>query len=215
LEPNQPLDVQPVVDLPNERVQPASDPKVDLLLDKLGALLENQGKAANSAPEQAKTDTFGKIMTGLMGLGSLVGLGPAIISILNYVELKTKGQNPSPPSGLTPQQQKDLTYGITQWIGLTDEQTWQKLYHFVQDDKLTYPQQILLLNFLARTRPTGGSWTWDATEKYNLIMKLAGDYNDYQMYYDVWAYTYKGRHLPFAVGAEVVGLALAQKYENA
>jgi len=185
-----------------------------MLLDKLGALLEAQGEEANSAPEQEKHDTFGKIVFGFMGLGSLVGLGPALISIMNYIESKTKGQHPSPPSNLTPQQQKTLSDGITQWIGLTDEQTWQKLYHFVQDDKLTYPQQTLVLNFLARTRPTGKTWTWDAIQKYDLIMALAKDFNDYQMYYDVWAYTYKGQHLPFAVGAQVVGLALAQKYEN-
>lgn len=114
-----------------------------------------------------------------------------------------------------PQQQKDLTYGITQWIGLTDEQTWQKLYHLVQDDQLTYPQQVLVLNFVAKNSSNGWKLDLGRDRKYDLIMKLAADFNDYQMYYDVWAYTYKGQHLPFSVGAEVVGLALAQKYENA
>ncbi|HKQ99950.1 MAG TPA: hypothetical protein VJT09_04715 [Pyrinomonadaceae bacterium] len=210
--PQNPIDIQNPPPPPNERVQPGNNPLVAVGLDNLRMQAEQVGDQANNAPTESKLDTFNKYLTVVMGIGALVGIGSNIITFLQYAEARAKGQSGTQPAGLTPEQQAQLDQDITKWINLTDEQTWQKLSLLVKDEQLTYPQQFLLLNFLSRARSSGKSWSWDATSKNDLVQSLAQEFNDYTMYTKVWDYTYQGQHLPFDIGAEIIRLALVQKY---
>ncbi|WJH35966.1 hypothetical protein N6H14_08720 [Paenibacillus sp. CC-CFT747] len=48
-----------------------------------------------------------------------------------------------------------------------------------------------------------------------LIDELSKVFNDYDIYHRIAAYKYKNQPLPFPVAAEVVKLALTQKYKEA
>lgn len=129
--------------------------------------------------------------------------------MLTFFRNTSQGKS-TPHSPLPPNVQQDLKQKITAWLSLSDKQAWQKMGDLVKTDNLSKPQQVLLLNFLQPTRHASTTWQWTASAKRALVKQMAGEFNDYDMYYVMANYLYEGKALPFNIGAECVRLALAR-----
>ncbi|MDM9379650.1 hypothetical protein QUB80_02895 [Chlorogloeopsis sp. ULAP01] len=140
-------------------------------------------------------------------LGLLVA-GGVIAFLIQY----TQNKEPKPTDQFTQQDVDDAKAIIEKWKSLSDDQLWENIASYADGYNPSLQTQMLMMGYIKNWANTS-DFTWDATDKADLIDKLKDAYEienkSSAIYRSVAKMTYKNTNLPRSIAADLCELALA------
>jgi hypothetical protein len=140
-------------------------------------------------------------------LGLLVA-GGVIAFLIQYIQNK----EPKPTDQFTQQDVDDAKAIIEKWKSLSDDQLWENIANYADGYNPSLQTQMLMMGYIKNWANTS-DFTWDATDKADLIDKLKDAYEienkSSAIYRTVEKTTYKNTKLPRSIAADLCELALA------